>query len=298
MNRTGPFNLLAISIKPILPHMVFLIFRIILFAIILVNFNNIKLFSHKIYVNSFGDLAFLILFNIFQFFILVQSHLYSNIMIYYITMIVMLHNMTITITILIFTGCFLSLKCHYLLITVFILYLVELIHSVCVKFTSKFILKFDLFNKIGANPKINDAFTKRKGLLSLGNINVFISSILIFKNIFFNSYREKTAYYTYLQGLLAYLLQIIIFVHSDQEKKIQRGFAILISFIRVYLLGFVVLDHLYVEKEVEKFALNGISFVSLLICTLFHLYFLIADTKRFGSGLESFLLFRTARITL
>lgn len=53
--------------------------------------------------------------------------------------------------------------------------------------SEKYGSKFNLFNTNGANPKINGAYAKRRGLKSLGTINVFISSIVVGRNMIFGS---------------------------------------------------------------------------------------------------------------
>jgi hypothetical protein len=298
-NERVKVDLITTAIHPIIPHICFAFLRILAFApIFAYHISIIKYKNLKQHISISSDLTFIVQLSIFQFYMTAKALINSSIFTYHVSIALIFHNMAASLLYLATTRKILPNEFVIYLFIISLLFTLEFFYSLYILFSKKYEPKFDLFNKIGANPKINEAFGKRKCLKELGTINCFISLVIAGRNLFFQEYAMKPAYFTYIQGLLTYILQITVLVGINDENKTQRKIAFLISFIRIFVLSFIVIFTFMIRHPYEGRILSGISAISLLTCSIFYHYFLWADTQRFGSGLKVYLSFKTDRIYL
>lgn len=101
------------------------------------------------------------------------------------------------------------------------------------------------------------------------------------------------AHFTNFQTIFTHILQFFISVEFNVENKLQRQMAALISTTRMSVIVCNIHHVIHVENECNTSILNGISFLSVLFGAISHHFFLLADTKRFNSGLNAHPTFKT-----
>lgn len=287
-----------LSIKPIFPHLCFFWTRVICMGLVLSHFNNIKSGRSRAIPELFSDFIYLVQFNTFQYIISAGSLVKSNVFAYRTSIAAMSYNIVLSAKILISVNEILPIYYRVLFLVTTALFIVELVYSIYAVFSEERMLSFELFKKIGANPVINSAFAKRKCLESLGATDVFIVSSIVYKNMVFGMCSRRTRYFTCIQAMLTYATQLVAVAKVNEENMRQRRLALLLSFIKIALLVYIVFRVIFTDDESKGTDLSGYTFIILLVCSILYHYFLSVDTRMFGSGLKTYLSFKTSRICL
>lgn len=248
-----------------------------------------------------NDFVFLVSFNIFQLYLELQSFTSGNIYGYYMAIVVMIHNSVLTM----FIPSTTSLPVYFEYWIVFSIisgaFVLEALITIYTIYLRRYESSLDIFRKVGANPRINTAFTTRKILQTFGMINMFFALCLGCKDFVIPSTRftqPATIRFSYI--VVTCIQQLFISINFHDEDFVQRKIAIYISLFKILLIiGAIVWTkvagppRLGISNSVEIFVLADALAVSVITT-----WFLINDTKQFGSGVKEYLIFRTKKLDL
>lgn len=257
----------------------------------------------KALIGRVDDFTYNVYFNLYLEFLFIYSILMSNIYGYYLCSAVCLHNSALFIIIVSSPITVYGPGIWICVSFIAGLFILECFVTLYFLYVRRYENNNDLFKKIGANPKINQAFATRKQLELFGSINVFTSTVILFKFLLPPS--SIYANVTYLTGIFtftSYLQQALITVNLHQELVRQRQLAIILAFIKIGLaITIIVLYNRYsIGLDVLDQPSKVISFlfVDIIVITIGMTYLLIKDLKQFGSGLKEFLKFKTKVVSL
>lgn len=238
-------------------------------------------------------LLFFVLYNIFT----------ENIYGYYLAVVVMIHNFILMFAIVTATHFDNETPNLYWFLSIGLssTYIVEACISMVLIHKKRAENNKALFQRLGADPKINNMYSIRKKLQTLSIINLFIPIVTVQK-----LYLIPTQFGLKLESATVIILFITIvqhlFVYANfyQEDLWQRKIAIAITIIKVGLsIGLIIVTALRYAYILRKAGdVRFIVYADLLLITLVFLYYLWMDMRNFGKGLKKHILFRTRKLTL
>lgn len=289
-------------LKTLRPHLFFFWFRIFNFFtlyILVVTFETHK----KLILETADYFIYIFQFNIFQLYIIAKSITHENIFGFYLSIAIMVNNAILAIHIPSTTSE--MMEKHYFLISIIMCaaFLLEALFSSyeIIKNTAENNIR--IFRKIGADEKINDAFTTRKCLETFIGTNVFLATVIsgkVFLPPTNNFIRANLLIFGFM--ILTYIQQIFVSVNLHEESYLQRIIAIALSFlIIVTAIGVICVCSSGTSMEIGDKKSSAVLihlFINIIIITVIMNYFLIKDTRQFGSGLKELLLFKTQKISL
>lgn len=243
---------------------------------------------------------FLYQFNLFLLYLLISSSISGNIFKYYFAIGLMFHNAIVAVIIPSTLGLSILYKYWVGLTLVSGIYFLEGILSVYISYLRKHETSMDLFKKIGANPKVNNAFATRRILQCFGEINVFLATITLYA--FSNEPISKSIFLFALNiaySFIAYLQQLTISAKGDKEDYKQRKVAIILSYVKIFAaLVMLVSDSLtsLLTKRNGAYVFYTLLWFDIITISIVMHFFLVRDRNQFGSGLKEYLEFRSTRI--
>lgn len=286
----------------LLIHISFVYARIACFCYIFVLYDY-GISRFRTLIGKVDDFTYNVYFNLYLEFLFIYSILMSNIYGYYLCAAVCLHNSALFIIIVSSPGTVYGPGIWVCVSFIAGFFILECFVTLYCLYVRRFENNNELFKKIGANPKINQAFATRKQLELFGSINVFTSTVILLKFLLPPS--SIYANVTYLTGIFSftsYLQQALIAVNLKEELVRQRQLAIFLSFIKIGLAITIIvlynryslsLDPLDQPSKVIQFLFGDI-----IVITSIMTYLLIRDLQQFGSGLKEFLKFKTKVVSL
>ncbi|ELA41144.1 uncharacterized protein VICG_01843 [Vittaforma corneae ATCC 50505] len=283
-------------------HIVFYAIRLTFFVLIRGLTFNIKVATERELIAA-NDVIISYTFSFFLLFFALCSVITENIYGYYLSAILMFHNSLFTIAMLILISLNIKVTAKFLSvgIVVSISYFVEMCFTLFYIYRKRVENSKILFQKIGADPKINDMFSTRKKLQTLGLLNFFISIITIQK-LYLPPVLAHFAfeYATIIILGLTILQHIFIYANFHNEDLTQRKIAMVITVVKaalaILLAIFTIIKYI-VGTEEEK-VVKLIVYIDLLMISLVFFYYLWTDMNNFGKGLKKQILFKTRELTL
>lgn len=248
-----------------------------------------------------NDLVFLISFNMFQLYLELWSFTSGNIYGYYMAIVIMIHNAVLTMFIPSTTSITVRFEYWIVLGIISAAFFVEALITIYMTYLRRYESSLDIFKKVGANPKVNSAFATRKILEAFGLINVFSSAALACKDFVIPSTRfTKPGILRFSYIIVTFVQQLFISVNFNDEDIIQRKIAVYLSFLKIPLIiGSIIWIAIApapkpgVTDSVEIFVI-----ADALVESIAMNWFLVSDTKKFGSGVKEYLMFRTKKLDL
>lgn len=283
-------------------HFVFFWARIWCFFVIYIVSGDTD-FLNPVVIDTIDDFVYIIQFNLFQIYFVTSSIVSGNVFGMYLSLGIMIHNAVITMFLPATSGISFPLRYWAMLITVTSLFVAEAIMTLLIIYTRRLEINFDLFKKVGANPKINDAFGTRKCLEAFGSINVFVA-VMISAKFFLppSSVYNKASALTFGFTMLTLVEQLFISVGFNEENIKQRRIALFLSFLKipVAILSIVVYSTYNISNESYYRNREAVIYLlgDILLITICMDYLLVQDTRKFGSGLKDFLKFKTRKLNL
>lgn len=256
---------------------------------------------HLLNTPSTNGIIVNISYNIYLFYFVIKSILTSNIYEYCVAASIMLNNCFLLLIAVIFILKHLDSKYILLTCACALSYALEFCISIL------FILKRreennrTLFQKIGADSNINNAYATRTQLQTFGSLNIFISANLLQLSYSPNSKPANEVKYGDLVIFIMSILEnISAYTLINEENKKQRKIAIWISFIK---LGFVIASIVFAVLRYNKTPYNIESIRVILnidefIITIIMITLLIKDQKNFGIGLKKHFECKARRLKL
>lgn len=290
------------NIRNSIVHFVFFWLRIWSFFVIYILAGQTD-FSNPAVVDTVDDFVYIIQFNLFQIYFVTSAIVSGNIFGFYLSIGLMVHNAALSMFIPATTGADISLKYWSMLILIAALFVLEAVVTLFIIYTRRLEINFDLFKKVGANPKINDAFGTRKCLEAFGSINVFVA-VMISAKFFLppSSVYNKASAVTFGFTMLTFVEQLFISVGFNEENIVQRKIALFLSFLKIPVaISAIVMYSLYDLSNKSYYRNREIVIYLLgdtLLITICMNYLLVQDTRKFGSGLKDFLKFKTRKLNL
>lgn len=263
-----------------------------------------RMLNNPTFEDKVDNANYVVHFNLFLLYIILTAVIKNNILKIYISIFLMFHNTILTLRSF---SSETSKKAHWLLLLVIMSsYLVEAMLTFYFTFRMMHENKFRLFKQVGANPAINKAYTTRKCLETMGEVNVF-SSLAIFGKIFLlpKIYADSFSLVAAALTGITLLQQLAISMFFCDENVIQRRIAIFISLLKlpvniILILWIPLVEHRrrsgHIHTETETFF--DFLFVDIEALNILLIYFLIKDYSSFGSGLKEYLKFKNKRISL
>lgn len=289
-------------LKAFLPHIVFFWLRIFAFFTIYIlgaNFQGQK----KSILETADYFIYIFQFNAFQLYTIGLSLAHENIFGFNLSIAIMVHNTVLAIFIPATTTMMSEKKYWAMSIFIAALFFLEALFSSYKVIKSFSENSMQIFRKIGADEKINDAFATRKSLEVFGGINVFLATVIAGK-VFLPPTSRLTPANMLIFGfmLLTYIQQIFVSVHFNEENRLQRIIAVVLAFLMIATAAGVITKYSVTspgEPGYEKTrSILIYLFGDIIVITIIMNYFLIKDTSKFGSGLRELLLFKTQKISL
>lgn len=288
------------AIAPMIPNIVFFWIRIVISMFLFSSFRKPSFHPCR-HEALMDDTIYILQFNMFLFYFVLSSLSQGNVLGYFLSIIMMIHNAGLTLLILLTNQASLSKKdliCSGIFAASYIL---EAFLAVYTSYLKRNEMSFEFFKKVGANPKINDSYVTRKRLQTFGTINIFISTAILGKIIFppFSKY-SATNWVVILIIAFTYVQQIFVSVNMNDEDVPQRNTAIYMSFANIFLLvAMIVFTALYSfrcvasTREVQAFV-----YADMLIIKIVMNVYLRSDREKFGSGLKEFFISRSQILDL
>lgn len=297
-----------------IPHIAFFlarVFALLAFFIVAITDKNAKRFRMLVKLGvlkgdetNLDDTTYVFQFNIFQLYLVSYSVVNNNVYGYYLSIIVMVHNALLTSLVTAFSNIRLTYPYWLIIGIISGSFLLEALLSLYLLFLRRFENNLELFKRIGADKRINDAFSTRKFLESFGPLNVFMASV-IFGKVFLPPFRAKSGSVYLVLGftILTYIQQLFISVRFHDESKSQRRIAIMLSIIRIPVIILAMIWYILSETKADVTKRGSTAVFcyitgDLIIISLLMIFVLIKDRRRFGSGLKEFLSFGTKKINL
>lgn len=293
----------------IVPHTVFFWLRVAGFCTILMMSMNAVGLRHRCTtistqsrkLEALDDFIFLTQFNIFELYMVVSSIASNNIYGYYFSIVVMVHNALLTMLVATFSAMYRTWRFLVVHGLVSLLFVLEALFTICLVYQRRFCNNLELFRKVGASPRINDAFFIRKILQTFGTVNVFSASVSAGKDLATPLVRfDGVSFLGYGFSLITYLQQVLISVNFNSENLAQRKAAIFVSCIKIPLAASVIVwsstSSTHVTGRTQESTIY--IFSDILVITVIMIYYLVRDTQYFGSGIKEYLQCRTRRFDL
>ncbi|ELA41140.1 uncharacterized protein VICG_01839 [Vittaforma corneae ATCC 50505] len=283
-------------------HIAFFVIRLGLFAISrAVNF-HLKI-TPKRRIEAVNDFITNLIFSLFLLFFILHSLFIENIYGYCLSVLLMLHNFVFMLVMILMSrfGVQIKVKLWSVGLVISLSYIVEMCATIFYIYKKRAENSRALFQTIGADPKINDMFSTRKKLQTLGTINLFIPVIIIKKLYFIPSQFElKIEWINIVVLALTVLQQLFVYAKFHNEDLVQRRIAIAVTIVKlainIVLIVTTSIEFIYLLRRAKDVRI--IIYVELLLITLVFLYYLWIDMKNFGKGLKEHILFRTRGLTL
>lgn len=287
--------------RKIILQIIFFAMRVVIFTILYGRVGNKNVWNVHSRV-EISDIAYLFLLSAFVLYLFIKSIVIGNIYKYYLSIIVLINNAAVTLRIPVFEPSDRSGVYWRAYLMLAILYLMEATASIIVLYYERNENSIDLFKKIGLNPRINNAFAARKRLETLGEINVFMSTLLqswVWIPPTNNGLRWLVAV-RIIDKFVTYVQQMCISVNFNGENIRQRIAAICLSIVNIAFPTVLFVweqiiqrRHLPIQSDFNKFI-----YVDMFLIAFFMTVFLIQDYNRFGSGLKEQMACRTKRLHL
>lgn len=296
------WNLKKYPTAEVITHISFYILRLGTFIIIrAVNF-HVKVVNKKT-ISGANSIILSIIFSLFLVFFVLYNIFTENIYGYCLAVVLMFHNFALTVAMVILAHLTVhsGIKYWYIGMAVAISYLLEMCCAIFFIHKKRIECNKSLFQKIGADQKINDIYSLRKRIETYSSINLFLPMVIIEK-IYFTPdvFVLKFEYLVFLILILTGIQHIFIYTDFYGEDILQRKIAIAVTVIKA-IASLVLL--MFAAMNYGQLLNNGrdvriILYVDLILITLAFLYYLRADMKNFGKGLKQHIMFRTRKLTL
>jgi len=286
---------------PYIHHIISFIFREVLFCIILplVIYPSIET-NEGFYLVS--DVIFLSIFNIFILFLAYNSVISQKIFTYYVSIVILIDHGIINMLIL-NTSCSVIDVANARLVTymISISFILEALVSIYLVYINRFLSWMDVFRKIGANTRVQNAFFYRQILKALIPYGFFVAFQQLDSVLF--PFTGCMALLTALRGALiitSFLQLAFICVNFDSEDVLQRKIAIAFTLLRVGNLMLQLGILIYVKSTLKtgKFFIASIFSINYMVVQLITLIILIKDLSLFGSGLKEYSRLNSVLISL
>lgn len=147
-----------------------------------------------------------------------------------------------------------------------------------------------LFRTIGADPTVNMMYSVREKLKTLGPINMIIPTVM-FQKLYLPppEHEESFEHIGCFIFVLTIFQQILVYTQPDNENMMQRKAALAVTGIKiaatVILLIFSFINYRDIARE--SIIVRIILYVDLLMISIIFLYYLLMDTRSYGSRLKS-----------
>lgn len=294
-NIRAKWNISNEMIRSIVFHVLFYWSRFIILCVgVTLNATNlIKFLSDKSIVLS-DALKFCFQFNIFLLYIAIDATIRENTFKYYFSIVIMFHNAILFAIIPATVGFTISFKFWIIFGLSIFSFLIEGSISIVMSYLQRNEKNLELFKKVGANPKINNAFATRKALETFGQANLFFAFILF--EVFWippNKLTQLIQLYNYLIVLITFIQQLSISVRFNNEIVIQRKISIGISYFKIIaVIGLVAWRsaiHVRGNINTRLDYFHTVLNIDILFVSAAMQYYLIKDFNQFGSGLKEYL---------
>ncbi|ELA41141.1 uncharacterized protein VICG_01840 [Vittaforma corneae ATCC 50505] len=301
-NVSRSWRLKKYPVVEIITHITFYAVRFILFLITRAFYFNLKIVtpSAKSAANNY---MVNYTFSLFLLYFVLYCIFTENIYGYCLAVVVMFHNFVLMVAIVITTHIDDRTKDNYWILSLVIssTYIFELCISIFFIRKSRTESNRALFQKIGADQKINDMYSTRQKLRTLSTINIFIPIITVQKLYLApTQFGLKSETSTAVILLLTVIQHLFVYANFHQESLVQRIIAVAITIIKAGLsLNLIILTaikYAYLLNKANDARI--IVYLDLLLITLVFLYYLWKDMRNFGKGLQKHILFRTRELTL
>lgn len=273
-------------------HIVFFWSRIAVLCIgISLNASNVIKYSRIEFNILFDALKYFYQFNIFLLYVVIDSTIRENIFKYYFSIVIMFHNAILFFAFPATFGFAVSFRFWFFTGLCILSFIFEGLITLYISYLNRNAKNLELFKKVGASPKVNDAFATRKALETFGQANMFLIFVLI--EVFWipadiNIQLLQIA--NYLIVLLTFVQQITISVRFNDEHVTQRKIAIGLSYLKIFsVIGLIAWRgavHLNGNTNTRIDFFHTVFDADILIASIIMQYYLIKDFKQFGSGLK------------
>lgn len=248
------------------------------------------------------SIVFLSNFNLFQLYQGVSSFVSGNVFEYYLSIATMIHNAALSMFIPVTAGVVLP-HMYWMVFGMFSMaFVAEAILSLYTVYVKRFEYSLEIFKKIGANPSINSAFATRKLLQTFGGCKVFLSFVIMGRCFIPpKTSPNRLSLLITIFAVITCIQQLLVSVNFNEENRAQRKMAISLSFLRFPLIVVIFLWCTLIPKMEDGVITTYVAafiFFDIMVISMISDYFLISDTRKFGSGLKKHLSFRTEEINI
>lgn len=273
-------------------------FFVAMYALRTLFFIGIKILDDEYTLNTYRKIIginnFIVeyIWSLFQIYFTISMVLSENIYGYYIAIIIMIHNCILSILVLVYAHLVFRAIFWIPGIVIASTYVVESVITFIFIRIRRAEATLSLFRKIGADPAINEMYSTRKKLETLGSTNLIISIImaerLFIPPVVVTTWTDRALVIGTL--IVTFIQQILIFSCMYEERLIQRITAIVVTGIKciISLTLLIVVPFIYTYSSQHYMStVRPILYADELIISLLFLYYLVMDTRNFGRGLAS-----------
>jgi hypothetical protein len=285
-------------------HSILSIVRALGFQIMAIIINNIIVtidFDTVSLIRETNNLIYAIQLNFFQCFFILKSIIFQNHFEYILSIFILVHNVIVIYTLIYLVNSNITRKLTYASAFNGLIYFFEFSFILWRIIKNKVDRNFETFKKIGADPKINEAYNIRRILRSLGFIDLFLCFIVVGRFFLPPIVSQSRIDFSVLGIFTITLLQhLFIGLRPDLEDVILRKIAFFLTgFKLIFMVGELVAISFnnYLTENSGK-AIKMAIYSDILTISVFLTYYLVKDFKLFGSGLNQLLTFNTVEINL
>lgn len=271
----------------------FVILKLLIFSSILENkANRVKIINNAIY-------GLQTIF--FQSYFVANSIISQNYFEYTLYAFILIHNTTINLILFVLSQFRFDTNLLVFVSIIVLLYVTEIIYTIRNIMADRASNSFAIFKKIGANPKVNEAYKLRIIVRTISFIDLFLA-LLICGRFFFPPTQpySKKDFTIILLFVLTLIQQIFIRTQWELEDVLQRKIAIAIAVMKwatalVDLILFSFSDSAsFLASKTIKISL----FIDILVISSSLIFFLYKDLMSYGSGLKNHFRLKTRSLDL
>lgn len=293
-------NVVKATFAPCIIHVLFFWFRLGVFIILRMISDNTAIKEH-VFRESFGDFIYLAQFNACPLYSAVKAVVDTNTMAYILATCLMFHNTVLSMFVATFAGMSNQAQRWIALSILSFSFFLEGLYSLYTSYSRRYEFQFQLFKKIGIDEVINSAYATRKCLEIFGGLNFFITFSIASRFIDSNLITFiNTSYVVTLYVVVSFIQQIFASVKLNEENIRQRKIAIGLSIFKIAIGVWVIInDQLFETKDPSiSPAVDIVLFADAILLSCAQHYFLVADCKKFGSGLKKYLAFKAVQLNM
>lgn len=292
-------NLITMNFRLCLPHILFFLMRIVVFAVIKLTTNDLIPIFNEVR-DSVNDTVYLAQFNLCQLYLSLDSLLNASVMKYRLISLLSFHNAVLST----FIACF-TLSDEYtyqvFLSLITALFAAECLYTLYVSYNKGREFEHELSKKIGRDERINEAYVVRKCLEIASEINFFLVCAMAGRFVYNPlTIITSTSYVILCYAAVSFLQQLFLRVKFNGECVVQRRVAIVLSVVKTIMAGATLAHYAWAEWDTPTtdMMVETLLLSDLIILAAVELYYVVLDASHFGSGLKYLLALKTTRLTL